>query len=262
MLSPQHRRDLHESGLTDETIAAAGFRTSTDPVEIGRILNWKGPAQHLGPSLVIPFLSMANGELNGFARIKPSTPITETNKKTGKVSKRKYEQPIGVAVHAYVTSAAYDARNDPSIPLVITEGEKKALAIAQAGIAAIGLTGVSAWSKKRPRDKNNKTIGPRELNDDLAAFAWNGRPVSVVFDSDPRRNPDVNREAIAFTLCLLGHGAKAIHVVLPFGPSNPNDPKQLPGKMGVDDFIVREGAQAFSDILSFSREADNRDHLD
>jgi hypothetical protein len=251
-LSPQHRADLHASGLSDATIESAGLFTCDDPAINARILRWDSSAKNLGPCLVIPFRSMATGELNGFARVKPSKPRSRTDEKTGRTRQVKYEQPRGASARAYVTASAYAARNDPSIRIALTEGEKKALAMEQAGVPAIGLTGVTMWSIKDSK--------PRELINDLAAFTWQGRVTLVVSDTDARRNQNVNREAGALSLCLMRHGARPVIVPLPIGPTDPNHSNELPLKTGVDDYIVRKGAERFLQLLEFALEADSYDH--
>src|SRR5205085_4503303 len=87
-LSPRHRADLGQSGLTAATIAACGFYTEDDPAAVGRLLNWRGPARTLGSCLVIPFAN-PDGTRSGFARVKPDTPREKAGKPV------KYETPKG-----------------------------------------------------------------------------------------------------------------------------------------------------------------------
>ena len=64
---------------------------------------------------------------------------------------------------------------------MITEGEKKAAKADQEGFPCIGLVGVWGWQQARTRDNPDAA---RELIPDLAAVAWQGRTVFLVYDSD------------------------------------------------------------------------------
>jgi hypothetical protein len=228
-----------ESGLLPDVVAAAGIYRETDSAKIAKILNWSRPAADLGSCIVIPFLQR-DGSKNCFARVRPDNPRTDDKGK-----KVKYEQPRGAAPRAYFPSAAIKAFNTPRVIIAITEGEKKALAIAQAGVACIGLTGIWAWQKSGEKDKDGAKL-ERELIDDLAGIDWKDRWVPVIFDTDPRRNPSVNLAAAELTRILETHGAKTIIITLPLGPIGADG---LPGKMGADDFIVRHGAKAFRELI-------------
>ena len=75
---------------------------------------------------------------------------------------------------------------DPTKPLILTEGEKKAAKAMQEGFPTIGLVGVWGWQKKR---KGNDA--PRELIPDLAGVTWEGRSVHLCYDSDLGEKKDV-----------------------------------------------------------------------
>ncbi len=88
----------------------------------------------------------------------------------------KYESPRERPNRVYLPPRSREVFAEPSVRLLITEGEKKALAADQHGYACAGLVGVDCWSKKR-EDEND----PRELHPDLAEFALAGRAVVIVF---------------------------------------------------------------------------------
>jgi hypothetical protein len=238
-LATAHLSDLRRSGLSDATIAAAGLYTESDPRRISEILHWSSPADPLGHCLVFPFRLM-NGELNGFARVKPSRPRTDGD------SVVKYEQPRGEHPRPYFTLEAIAAAKEPGRLIAITEGEKKALAASQADVSCIGLCGVFAWQQRREKQEN-KPKGDRLLVPELAAIDWVDRPVPILFDTDPRRNPNVNLAGAELVRVLADLGAKPVLINLPVGP---RDATGVPGKMGVDDFIVAHGEQAFRDLVN------------
>ena len=86
-------------------------------------------ARKLGPSLVIPFRH-TDGSFNGFSRIRPDHPREADGKPC------RYEQPKGVSPQVYWTREALDAIQHAARPFFLggTEGEKKAVAAALAGI--------------------------------------------------------------------------------------------------------------------------------
>jgi len=66
---------------------------------------------------------------------------------------------------------------DPSIPVVICEGVKKALSMITLGIPAVALRGITMWRAGK---------GSKELHPLLAALAKDGRRVLVPFDQDEK----------------------------------------------------------------------------
>ncbi|RIK74928.1 MAG: hypothetical protein DCC68_22160 [Planctomycetota bacterium] len=124
LLLPQHLDDLRGSGLSDATIAAARFYSETDPREVARLLNRKRVDESLAPALVIPFFGL-DGEPTDFARVKPDRPPVDSKGKAAK-----YLQPSETPLRAYYPPRAIVLILNPAGPLIIVEGEKKALAIA------------------------------------------------------------------------------------------------------------------------------------
>jgi hypothetical protein len=209
MLSQHDTDDLRRSAWTDATIVESGAHTELDPAEVARILNWDRPAEQLGPCLVFPFFH-ADGTPNGFARIKPSKPRTD---KEGK--KIKYESPLRISPRILFTPSAAAATSDVSVDLFFTEGEKKAWAIHQSGFACLGLCGIWAWQKPKS--------DPRELVDDLAGVVWRGRRVGIIFDTDEKRNPNVNQARAELARVLTELGADVVLFDLPLDPRAERD---------------------------------------
>ena len=123
----------------------------------------------------------------------------------------------GAYFHAsYAWAACLD---DPDVPLILTEGEKKAAKGCEVGFATIGLGGV--WNWRLP----NGLLIP-----ELKAIMWAKRPVYICFDSDARTNPQV-AAAIAALVKALGALGAHVHVAtMPDGQSG--------AKTGLDDFLV------------------------
>jgi len=94
----------------------------------------------------------------------------------------------------------------PALPVVITEGAKKAAALLSAGIPAVALPGVDNGAKRTgEKDANGRRTGPVELLPDLAALPWAKRSAWVLFDhSDSSKG----RRAVMAAARRLGHHLK------------------------------------------------------
>lgn len=231
---------LRASGLTDDTIRENGLWTASpsDGERVAEILNCGPAAQPCSGGLIFPYRGL-DGEVNCFARVRPHVPRMSKGKPI------KYEQPKGSALRAYYPAASVAHIGDGQSPIFVTEGEKKALALSQLGVAAIGIGGVYCWKVK----------GLDQLIDDLAAIKWQGRDVYVVFDYDEkaktRRQVQDARRRLAKALRTAG--AKEVYdVELPPGP---NDAKQ-----GVDDFLVAHGAEAFHALVQQAEPVPSADY--
>jgi hypothetical protein len=121
------------------------------------------------------------------------------------------------------------------IPVVITEGAKKAGALLTAGYAAIALPGV--WNGRRqPKDELGNKIAKPYLIPQLQPFATKGREISFCFDNDPKPKTVANvSAAIAQTGILFAYKGCQVKIIT----------WQHPEK-GVDDLIASRGEDAFN----------------
>jgi hypothetical protein len=71
----------------------------------------------------------------------------------------------------------------PEIPIIITEGSKKAAALLSAGYVAIALPGIFN-GYRTPKDEFGRKVGKSSLIPQLQAFARPGREIYFAFDSD------------------------------------------------------------------------------
>lgn len=227
LLLPHHLAELRASGLGDEIIAAAGIYSETDPHEVAALLHWKHAKSSIAPALILPYPSASSGV--SYARAKLDKPRNVKDKVV------KYEAPKGEPPRLYYLPTRIDALQDISQAIVITEGEKKALALEQAGYFAIGIAGVDAWqSKGRPIA-------------DLDRVEWRGRTVHFAFDSDATTNPRVQRAETQFTAELTKRGAD---VWIARIPSAAAENGGAAAKVGVDDYLLATGADAFAALLA------------
>jgi hypothetical protein len=179
-----HLNELRASGLSDEAIRAAGFYTEARPWHPRTALGWERYGPPLGPALMIPCL---NGKTCGYCRLKPLRPRKDAE--TDRLVK--YEAPAARSPRSYVPPGTLAALADPTRPLLITEGEKKAAKADQEGFPCVGLSGVYSWQKAPRRDEFGLPYGERQLLDDLDTVAWAGRVVTICFDSDAATNGNI-----------------------------------------------------------------------
>ncbi len=224
-LLPKHRADLEKSGLRPPVLDEHGVYSTVDSDVVAGLLGLEQPDTRLAPALVLPYLN-ADGSPPDFHRLKPDTPRRGEKNRTVK-----YEAPRGRGNRAYFTRAGLAAVDSPGAALLFAEGEKKALAAAQAGYPAIGYAGAQSW----------KEPGSEELIEDLRGIDFAGRTVHLVPDSDYATNRSVTEGTARFGAALKAAGADVRLVALPAGRKG--------AKQGLDDFLVANGEEAFADLL-------------
>ena len=244
VLLPQHRDDLTRSGLRPEMIAASGVYSESNPDRVKELLGdylTQKTARDMSPCLAFPFFDTDGKPVTWlpaevredvipkpFIRLKPDKP----RKRAGKPVK--YESPLGSGNHIYIPPGTGPLLSDATKELLIVEGEKKALAGTQDGIPTIGLSGVWNWAMKRPKDPTTgRGTGPRKLIDDLERIQWEGRKVTIVFDSDLKDKPEVAWARWHLAQALGKRGADVRAVDLPAGQDG--------AKCGLDDFLIAHG---------------------
>src|SRR6185369_15169732 len=112
---------------------------------------------------------------------------------------------------------------DPALEGYITEGQKKADALASRGLCALALLGVSMIKAKND-------FGAPVLLADFDLIAWKGRRVFIVFDSDVMFKKPVQRALERLSAHLTRMGAIVSPIYLPDAADG--------GKVGVDDYLL------------------------
>ncbi|MBI5763658.1 MAG: DUF3854 domain-containing protein [Planctomycetes bacterium] len=232
-LDERHLADLRKSGLSDETIQAAGLYSAKGDA-IRDILGWQEKAGAWGLAMVFPYRS-ADGADTGYARTKPDFP--RTNKDGKQV---KYESPVKQQNRAYFPPGLTAAFASSPV-IIVTEGEKKTLAAWQAGFCCIGLIGVWGFQKKRLRDDRGKPFGARQLIPDLQSLDWKGKQVVIAFDSDAadRHELQIAEYRLAEVLSVKECTVRVARIPLLSGD-----------KTGLDDFLVHHGAEGNSALAA------------
>jgi hypothetical protein len=200
-LHPDHLEDLERSGLTPDTIRTAGIYT-VPPDEIGKKLGVAGNS-------VVSALAFPYPGCDGFERYK----VWRGEKADAKAPK--YLQRAGIPNHLYFPPGV-DLTGDG--PLAICEGEKKTLALNQAGFSAVGIGGVWNWCEKAEggyrQPKESRPIP------DLDLVNWR-RPVTIIFDSDGHDNPLVRLAAFRLARELSRRGAVVSILFIPTKEAHP-----------------------------------------
>lgn len=232
-LSAAHRTHLYGSGLSDASIDAGGFYSEARPAALSELLGGRW-AKARGAGLVIPFFEPGALEPH-LMRVRPDKP--RQNKKTGKIVK--YEQPRNTPTVPYFPAGSRgEVLRDTSVPVVFTEGEKKAALLDQLGLCAIGAVGVSCFHDVAHRaDHDVYRLHPwiREH------VALRGREALIVFDSDAADNDQVMRAAQRLAGMLNVEGASVRFVAIPGGEDG--------SKLGIDDYFVKFGEEATRQLL-------------
>ena len=258
-LQPKHVEELRKRGISVQFAIASNVRTAADN-EL-RQLNFQA-------SLPI---DQRNEGLQGLCfeyhdpwtghpltwRIRPDVRFTIEGKQA------KYLSRLGDALRPYFPhTTTTELLADPKTELVITEGEMKALSIAEnlgkiakKPLAVIGLAGVNGgWNREKrvvtgaDGHHEKKSFGAPRLIEDLERIEWQKRRVWIAFDSDvacPKHATEFKRSRYAgaigaeYTLAelLRARGAEVRIIEIPDGGSTE--------KIGADDYIMQHGATAF-----------------
>jgi Domain of unknown function (DUF927)/Domain of unknown function (DUF3854) len=243
--------DLRKSELTDATIEAArltclhaskwrayGFRCQPS--------DYASPKERAAAAgLLLPFFAPGAAEPHGY-RLRPEYPVKVPITKPGQKQKfKKYDQPFGTALLVYtppLEQCVTQLRG--TTPLYWTEGEKKALLIAQLGMCVVGLTGVDAWSQ--PGSKSTL------LHPYIAQhYGIAGREHVIVYDSDVLTNPGVLSAMRKLATVLRQLGALSVTSALP--PLELDGTRKVITK-GIDDYAHVHGAGAAGELLRDTRD--------
>jgi len=207
------------SGLSIEVIKERGYRSMLGKSELEKL--GFTPAQQRAPGILIPLWSVDNKEA-GF-QFRPDHPRTSNRGKTVK-----YESPAGSSNRLDCPPRCQKILGNPQIPLWITEGSKKADALASKGACAISVTGVWGF-------KGKNQFGGITFLTDWDYIALKNRTVYLAFDSDIVTKEPVRKALEHIGEHLKRKGATVQIIQLP----------QLEGqsKTGIDDYLLRYSLQ-------------------
>lgn len=238
MLFQKATDDLARSGIVPEQAAAAGMVPVEDASQIDDSFE---PV----PALVLPYLDPVTGEAMTFRRDDQKRPfcrvryLEQVKQRVSfkKAKAQRYGQPPQSGVYPYFplnVGVDWTAVLGGDTPILVTEGEKKALAGCLVGLPTIGLGGVFNF------------MSDGEMLPALDRINWKGRSVYIVFDSDAADNPNIQAAEGRLASELSMKRGAMVHVV--------RIPQDGDGKMGIDDFLVAHGRDAFFTLLENTRQ--------
>jgi predicted P-loop ATPase len=229
-LTAEQIAELKASAISPRVAALQGLYSVSDAKDASKLFGRtaKQWADHL-PVLVFPYMIPFQRD-PVLVRGKPARPF-EAKQNDGSTKAAKYVQAKDSGTHIMLGPSLVQgtAAQDVSIPLIITEGEKKMLAAESAGFSAIALPGVHQWHLK----------GEKRLHLYFVHLALVGRVILLCFDADSLKNKDVRKQELEFGRALEAAGAKVYIVRFP------------PEAGKLDDFLatheVTELHQLFAD---------------
>jgi Domain of unknown function (DUF3854) len=186
------------------------------------------------PGLLLPVWGPEGG--NGLVVYRPDIPTVD-----GRGRAKKYLLPVNTSPRLDVPPRCRKDIGNPAVDLVITEGQKKADALATHGLCATALLGVWLF-------KGRNEYGGVALLADFDYIAWKnaitgqGRTVFVAFDSDVMQKPEVRQALARLIEHLQRKGAVVTPIYLPDGPDG--------AKVGVDDYLLRHSVD---DLLALAQ---------
>lgn len=237
--SPLALAKLASSGLTADDAKILGIKNLT-ATETQKLSSAFMPLESLHFEYYAPSGELLANPKEKFARIRYLEQPEKSGFKKGSKDKPKtYMQTPGSGVYAYYPkNQDWSILQDPSIPLIITEGELKAAKACKEKFPTIGLSGVWSWKSAQA---GQSWIPSLEFID------FFNRHVYICFDADYSDNPSVAAALIDLADELTRRGA---HPHLTITPNMPEFPKT-----GIDDFLTHGGddaAERFAAVLKTS----------
>jgi hypothetical protein len=226
-LSESHKQQLRKSAVGNEIARERGYRTERVKSHL-KSLHLPGL-----PGLLIPTWNV-HGEQVGY-QLRPDQPRIDQHGRQIKYESPAKSSPI-LDIHPRLShERAVEQLHpdhpatlppliaDPRIPLVVTEGSKKADSAVTIGLCCINLAGVFAF-----RGKND--AGGVIALPDWESTALKRRDVFLCFDSDVMHKPEVHQALERLGRFLGSRGANVYYIYLSAGPNGE--------KVGLDYYIV------------------------
>ncbi len=214
-LMSDHFRHLHEgSGLSVEVIRERGYKSVQSKAQL-KDLGF-ATAQRRAPGMLVPLWGV-DGQPVG-CQYRPDDPRVDARDRPVK-----YESPYGSSNRLDCPPRCRSLLGDPKTPLWITEGCKKADALAANGACAISVTGVWGF-------KGKNEFGASTVLADWDYIALKDRLVYLVFDSDIVSKEPV-RKALEHLAVHLGRKQARVEVV--------RLPQEGSAKVGIDDYLLK-----------------------
>jgi putative DNA primase/helicase len=218
------------SGVS-EIITKLNLKSLTDRAVVALKLRWKKYSDEYPLGWWVSGLDLKTMKPQAFGQFKPETAIqlSPEDEKPAKYLTRKggYD---AIALQHPEEDYWQRVIDDPSIPIALDEGTKKAGMLMTLGFVALALCGVWMGLKK----------GGKELVNNLALLAVQGRPITIVFDADLAFKAGVQQALKALATVLENKGCIVSVAIIPL---------ELESK-GIDDVRVKHGEEMVKKIMA------------
>jgi hypothetical protein len=219
------------SGISVDVIRERGYRSLLGKAELKKL--GFTPAQQRTPGILIPLWSV-DGKEAGY-QYRPDNPRVDARGRPVK-----YESPRGSANRIDCPPRCRKMLGDPRVPLWVTEGSKKADALALHGACSISLTGVWGF-------KGKNELGGVTLLADWDYIALRERFVYLSFDSDVVTKEPVKKALGRIAEHLRRKEANVLVVHLPQSGDR---------KVGIDDYLLKHSLE---DVQKLAGELDGEE---
>lgn len=235
---PLNQKDLKRlaTDYIDQATAEAAALRRVNSEEAAAIVGQRDNGTYAG--IVFPYRWPGEDAIREF-RLRRDTPDIEPQADGSRKELRKYLSPPGVRNMLYAPPAPLELLNS-TLPIVITEGEKKTLALYRLAterpivpFVPFGLSGVANWRGKtgRTTDANGKPQQETGPIPDWQRLDLTGRTVTIVFDADTASKPAVRYQRYALSQWLLKQKARPLIVDIPLEAE----------AKGIDEYIAKHG---------------------
>jgi hypothetical protein len=236
-LLDSHFSHLHNgSGISLEVILERGYKTIMGRAQLENMDFSK--AQQRTPGILIPLWTV-EGKQAGY-QYRPDNP--RLNQKGRPI---KYENPVGSSVRLDCPPRCHKVLGNPEVPLWVTEGSKKADALASKDACAVSLTGVWGF-------KGKNEMGGVVFLADWDHIALKERTAYLAFDSDVVTKMPVRQALERLTEHLHRRGARVLTISLP---------QEGDTKVGIDDYLLGHSLEdAMKLAVELAADGENKEH--
>ena len=249
---------LLQSWIDRESADKALLRRVTS-IEGAEIVGQKDGHNYSG--VIFPNSWPGEGHVREYRLRRDSPDIRYDNKGIAKPD-RKYLSPPGAPNMLYFvpdTPAAW--LDDPDLPIVITEGEKKTIALARLAwfeasdaserphFLPIGLAGVWNWQGKigMVGGPHGQRVNVKGVIPDLGRIRFTDRKVIIAYDSDTKTNESVRAARLELARHLIHERGAQVHFAeLPAIGENK--------KTGIDDLLATAGPAKVLKIIERAKQ--------
>jgi predicted P-loop ATPase len=255
-LTPGDYAALERSWLTPAIVDTAGLYR-VDSLDGRDLVGRKGAGNYAG--IVFPYRWPESPDILLY-RLRLDSPPVE--RATGRPRYR-YLTAAGERNRLYFPACDLALVTDVSVPVIITEGEKKGLSLWRAALESngtgkpaflpIAVAGVWTWrgSTGRVPTADGKHIPEKGAIPDFDRIPWTGRKVTILFDTDATTNGMVRAARAGLARELTERGAETWIAEVP----------ALAGVKGVDDLLALYGLEKALGALQSARRYEWRNEL-